>query len=154
MKVQIRHLGGKQFEADNGKKTFVINPEEVSPIEYFALGMISCSGVDIAMMSAKQGFSLNNFLMEAEIERNGDYPQKFNAAHLLYRFETDAPDDTAKKWVMASIETYCSTINTLRNAVALSYSVVSNKTTIIDRKAIAATDAAIDMGEIGGCCTA
>ena len=155
MKVSIRHREGKCFEASTAKSSFLINSEEISPIEYFAVGMLSCSGVDIVTMSTKQGFSLENFSMDCEIERNGDYPQKFNSAHLIYCFDTNAPDEIAQRWVMASIETYCSTINTIRNCVEMRYSVVANGTMIIDHKTILKTNQPIEaMGDLGGCCTA
>ena len=47
MNVKIVHTEGKSFKAEAANGSFVINPSEVSPLEYFAIGLISCSGADI-----------------------------------------------------------------------------------------------------------
>lgn len=54
MKVKITHTDGKTFNAEAANGSFVIDPSKVTPLEYFALGLISCSGVDIVSMAEKK----------------------------------------------------------------------------------------------------
>lgn len=152
MEVSIRHIGDKNFEAKGGSGSFVINPSEVSPLEYFAIGLISCSGVDIVSMAEKNGVALKGFSMRGEYERNEDFPKKFNTAHFIYDIACDADETTVKRWVMASIETYCSTMNTIRNCVDTSYTIILNGLKIADKTAIAKIGSEFATDDIGGCC--
>ncbi len=53
---------------------------------------------------------------------------------------------------MASLETYCSTINTIRDSVVVSYSVIHNGKKIKDNeKIISGGGLKIDMGKIESC---
>ena len=63
MNVKIVHTEGKSFKAEAANGSFVINPSEVSPLEYFAIGLISCSGVDIVSMAVKNGVTIKSFSM-------------------------------------------------------------------------------------------
>ncbi|MDQ1244020.1 MAG: putative redox protein, partial [Campylobacterota bacterium] len=55
-------------------------------------------------------------------------------------------------WVMASLETYCSTINTIRDGVAITYSITHNGTKIRENeKMISGGGSKIDMGKIESC---
>ena len=158
MRVNIKNTDGINFEATTSKGVkFDIKPKEVSPIELFALATITCSGTDMVMMPQKQGHTVTNLDISGDVERAESYPQKFTTLHVTYSFDSDAEDDKAKKWVMASMETYCSTLNTIRSDVRLSYSIIHNGKTIADKKEIisGAGMAAIggeDMGDIGGAC--
>lgn len=152
MEVMITHTTGKSFEAKTANGSFVINPETVTPLEYFALGLISCSGVDIVSMAEKNGVLLKSFSMKAEYERNEDFPKKFNTAHFIYDVACDADETMVKRWAMASIETYCSTMNTVRNCVDMSYTVLLNGAKIADKVSIAKVGGEYLSEDIGGCC--
>ena len=59
---------------------------------------------------------------------------------------------TAGRWVMASLETYCSTINTIRDTTAITYSITHNGKLIRENEQmISGGGSNIDMGEIEGC---
>ena len=152
MNVKITHIGDKSFDAEAANGSFVIKPAEVSPLEYFALGLISCSGVDIVSMAEKNGVELKSFSMSGDYVRNEDFPKKFNSAHFVYDIACDADETMVKRWVMASIETYCSTMNTVRNCVDMSYSVLLNGATIADKVVIAKVGSEYLTEDIGGCC--
>jgi putative redox protein len=152
MQVKITHTEGKSFKAEAANGSFVINPSEVSPLEYFALGLISCSGVDIVSMAEKNGVILKSFSMSADYIRNEDFPKKFNSAHFVYNIACDADETMVKRWVMASIETYCSTMNTVRNCVDMSYSIALNDVKISDKIAITKIGSEYMTEDIGGCC--
>jgi putative redox protein len=152
MEVKIVHTTGKSFQAEAANGSFVINPAEVSPLEYFALGLISCSGVDIVSMAEKNSVELKSFSMSADYVRNEDFPKKFNSAHFVYDIACEADETMVKRWVMASIETYCSTMNTVRNCVDMSYSILLNSVKIADKVSIAKVGSEYVTEDIGGCC--
>ncbi len=153
MKVKITHTEGKSFNAEAANGSFVMDPSKVTPLEYFALGLISCSGVDIVSMAEKNGVALKSFSMEAEYVRNEDFPKKFNSAEFIYNVECDADDTMVRRWVMASVETYCSTMNTVRNCVDMSYTILLNGRKIADKVKIAKIgEEYLEEGMDGCCC--
>ncbi len=155
MKVTVSHLDAMRFEARTDKnELFVIDCPVISPIEYFLAGLIACTTSDIVAIPKNQGHTVENLSVEGEVERNEDHPRKFNTLHLVYRFDCDVDDTTALRWVMASIETYCSTINTVRDTTKISYTVVYNGKTIRENESIiSGGGSGIDFGEIDACCS-
>ena len=77
---------------------------------------------------------------------------QFNSLHLEYTFDSDVEDLVAKRWVMASLETYCSTINTIRDTTMITYSIIYNGSILCDHeKMISGGGSTIDFGTIEGC---
>jgi putative redox protein len=104
-------------------------------------------------MAEKNKIALKSFSMEAEYVRNEDFPKKFNAAEFIYNVECDADDTTVRRWVMASIETYCSTMNSIRNCVDMSYTIFLNGAKIVDKVKIAKVgEEYLEEGTDGCCC--
>ena len=152
MKVTISHLNEMKFEAKTDKSSFIIDCPQITPIEYFLAGIISCSATDMVLMPKNQNKTVSNLVIDGDALRNEDFPKKFNTLHLDYRFDSDADDIMAARWVMASLETYCSTINTIRDSVAVSYSVTHNGKKIkYNEKIISGGGFKIDMGKIERC---
>ncbi len=152
MKVSIAHQEGMKFEAKTSKSSFVIDCPVISPVEYFLAGIITCSATDIILIPKNQGYSVKNLVVDGDVVRNETQPCKFNTLHLTYSFDSDADDTTAARWVMASLETYCSTINTIRDTTKISYSVTHNGKLIKENEAlISGGGMKIDMGEIEAC---
>ena len=153
MKVTITHKEGMKFEAKTEKSSFIIDCPVISPIEYFLSGLVACSTTDIYMLPQNKGKSVTNLSVTGDVVRNEDHPRKFNTLHLTYKFDSDGSDDDAKKWVMASIETYCSTINTVRDSVEISYSIIHNGKTIKENeKVISGGGGNYNLGDIDACC--
>jgi putative redox protein len=99
-----------------------------------------------------QNKTVSSLSVTGEVVRNESHPKKFNTLHLDYKFDSDADDITAARWVMASVETYCSTINTIRDTTAITYSITHNGKMIRENEAmISGGGADIDMGEIESC---
>lgn len=152
MKVTISHLDGMRFEAKTAKSSFIIDCPVISPIEYFLAGIINCTATDIVLMPKNQGKVVTDLVVDGEVLRNEAQPCKFNELHLTYSFNSDADDTTAARWVMASLETYCSTINTIRETTKITYSIKHNGNVIKDNEAmISGTRTSVDMGEIESC---
>ena len=154
MKVTITHKDGMKFEAQTEKASFIIDCPQISPIEYFLASIITCSATDLVLMPKNQDKTVTDLVVDGEIVRNEDHPRKFNSLHLTFNFNSDADDIMAARWVMASLETYCSTINTIRDTTAISYTITHNGNLIRENeKLISGGGSNIDMGEINGCPT-
>ena len=152
MKVTVSHKEGMKFEAKTANSSFIIDCPTISPLEYFLSGIISCSATDMVTLPKKQAKTLKNLVINGDAIRNEDFPKKFNELYLEYNFDLDADDNMASRWVMASLETYCSTINTIRDTTAITYSIIHNGNLIRENeKMISGGGSIIDMGEIESC---
>jgi len=152
MRVRVSHKEDMKFEAKTAKGSFIIDCPQISPIEYFLSGLIACSASDMMALPKNQDKTVSNLLVDGKVVRNSDHPRKFNTLHLTYSFNSDADDIMAARWVMASLETYCSTINTIRDTTAISYTIIHNEKTIYENeKMISGNGVKIDMGEIEAC---
>ena len=154
MKVTISHQEGMKFEAKTEKSSFVIDCPTISPVEYFLAGIITCSATDIVLLPKNQGFSVTDLVVDGDATRAEDHPRKFVKLHLDYSFNSDGDDIQAARWVAASVETYCSTLNTIRDTTEISYSVKHNGKMIRENeKVISGGGSKIDLGEIDACCS-
>lgn len=152
MKITVSHQDAMRFEAKTEKSSFIIDCPQISPIEYFLSGIISCSATDVVMLPQKQGYEVKNLEVDGEVVRNETAPRKFNTLHLEYRFDSNADDTLAARWVMASLETYCSTINTIRDSVVITYTIKHNGNTIRDNETmISGGGSSVDFGSLQGC---
>ena len=152
MKVSISHKDGMKFEAKTAKSSFIIDCPVISPVEYFLAGLITCSATDIILIPKNQGKTVTDLVVDGEVLRNEAHPCKFNTLDLTYSFNSDGDDTTAARWVMASVETYCSTINTIRDTTAITYSITHNAKVIRENEEmISGGGSNIDLGDIQGC---
>lgn len=152
MKITVSHQEAMKFEAKTEKSSFIIDCPQISPIEYFLSGIITCSATDVVMLPKQQGYEVSNLQVDGEVVRNESAPKKFNSLHLEYRFDSNADDTLAARWIMASLETYCSTINTIRDTTAISYTIVHNGKTIRENeKMISGGGSSVDFGTLQGC---
>ncbi len=152
MKVTISHQEGMKFEAKTAKSSFIIDCPVISPIEYFLAGLIACTTSDIIVIPKNQDKTVTDLVVDGEVVRNDDHPRKFNSFRLDYKFNSDADDTMAARWVMASLETYCSTVNTIRDTTRITYSITHNGKIIRENEEmISGGGSNIDMGEIESC---
>ena len=152
MKITITHQDAMKFEAKTTKSSFIIDCPTISPIEYFLSGIITCSATDIILIPKNQGKTVTNLVVDGEVLRAESHPCKFDTLHLTYSFDSDADDITASRWVMASVETYCSTINTIRDTTKITYDITHNGTLIKEnQEMISGGGSNIDMGTIEAC---
>ena len=152
MKVTVSHIEDMKFEAKTEKSSFIIDCPVISPIEYFLAGLVACSTTDVQLLPKNQGKTVSDLSVTGDVVRNEDNPRKFNKLHLAYDFKSDGDDTLAARWVMASIETYCSTINTVRDSVEISYTIIHNGKTIKENeKVISGGGGSYDLGQIESC---
>jgi putative redox protein len=152
MKITVSHQDAMRFEAKTQKSSFIIDCPQISPIEYFLSSIITCSATDMVMLPKQQGYEVTNLQVDGEVVRNEESPKKFNSLHLEYRFDSNAEDTLAARWVMASLETYCSTINTIRDTTAITYTIKHNGRMIRENESmISGGGSAVDFGTLQGC---
>ena len=152
MKITVSHIEEMRFEAKTEKSSFIIDCPVISPIEYFLAGLIACSTTDVQLLPKNQGKKVSDLSVTGDVVRNEDNPRKFNTLHLTYEFKSDADDTQAARWVMESIETYCSTINAVRDSVEISYTVIHNGSVIKENeKVISGGGGSYDLGQIESC---
>ena len=154
MKVTVTHKEAMKFEAKTQKSSFIIDCPTISPVEYFLAGLITCSATDVVLLPKNQGHSVSDLVVDGDVVRAEDHPRKFVQLHLTYSFNSDGDDTQAARWVMASVETYCSTINTVRDTTEISYTIIHNGKTIRENeKMISGGGSQIDLGNIEACCS-
>jgi len=152
MKVTITHKEDMKFEAKTEKSSFIIDCPVISPIEYFLSGLVACTTSDMIAIPKAQGKVVTNLSVEGDVVRADDHPRRFLTLKLDYTFESNVDETTAVRWVMASVETYCSTINTIRDTTKISYSITYNKKLIRENEEmISGGETKIDMGKIESC---
>jgi putative redox protein len=108
--IKIRHINDHIYEATNGKDIIIIDPKKYTPVDMFVTGLANCSAYDVVELSKNKGYELKNFTLEVEYKRKETYPKIFTEFHFIYSFDSKADNITAKRWVLSSLETYCSTI--------------------------------------------
>ena len=134
--IKIRHIDSDKFEATNEKELLIIDTQKYSPVEIFVTGMGNCSLVDVIALANNQKYEISNVNMEIEFKRRDTFPKIFTEFHFIYKFDSNADDVVAKRWVLSSLETYCSTINTVRNTSKIYYSIIHNGNTIAYKESI------------------
>jgi len=156
MNVSLEYLGEKKFKANTTKSSYTLDCKEITPVEYFATGIIGCTGIDLVMMAEKDGYVISNYKVSAEIERSTDVPMKFVSMHIIYDFEGSLDPQKAKRYILASLESYCTTVNSIRDSVKISYTIIQNGEKIVDHATIASGQGggvALEDGFGGACCS-
>ncbi|KYJ86433.1 OsmC family protein [Sulfurovum riftiae] len=155
MNVSIEYIGDKKFKANTTKSSYILDCKEITPVEYFATGIIGCTGIDLVVMAENDGYAVNNYSVKAEIERQMEVPMKFASMHIIYQFDGSFDAVKGKRYILASLESYCTTINSIRDSVKITYTIIYNGEKIADKEHIASGAGSIEMddGFGGACCS-
>ncbi len=153
MDVSIEYLGEKKFKANTTKSSYILDCKKITPVEYFATGIIGCTGIDLVVMSEKDGYEVKNYSVKAEIERTESVPMKFASMHIIYDFESEFDATKAKRYIGASLESYCTTINSIRDSVKVSYTIIQNGLTIVEKEELISLSVPLEDGFGGACCS-
>ncbi len=152
MNVSIEYLGDKKFQANTTKSSYIMDCKEITPVEYFATGIIGCTGIDLVMMSEKDGYEVKNYTVKAEIERISVAPMKFGSIHIIYDFECACDAQKARRYILSSLESYCTTVNSIRDSVKVSYTIIHNGEKIADKEQIVSGGGTMLEDGFGGAC--
>lgn len=153
MNVSVEYLGDKKFKANTIKSSYTLDCKEITPVEYFATGIIGCTGIDLVMMAEKDGFEVNNYKVSAEIERTTSVPMKFTSMHIIYEFEGEFDATKAKRYIGASLESYCTTVNSIRDSVKVTYTIIHNGEMIAEKEELISVNSTLEDGFGGACCS-
>lgn len=154
MNVSVEYLGEKKFKANTTKSSYILDCKEITPVEYFATGIIGCTGIDLVMMAENDGYVVSNYKVSAEVERTTSVPMKFSSMHIIYDFEGSFDSLKAKRYILASLESYCTTVNSIRDSVKISYTIIHNGQTIANKVSIASGGGTeLEDGFGGACCS-
>ena len=109
--------GGTRFEhtAATGHTVLTDAPEAAggtntaaTPMELILLGLIGCTGVDVASILTKMKQPLTGLEVEAEYERAEDHPKVYTRIHLTYRLRGDLDEKRVRRAIELSETRYCS----------------------------------------------
>lgn len=153
MNVSVEYLGEKKFKANTIKSSYILDCKEITPVEYFATGIIGCTGIDLVMMAEKDGFEVTNYSVKAEIERTTSVPMKFASMHIIYEFDGAFDSTKAKRYIGASLESYCTTINSIRDSVKVTYTIIQNGEMIAEKEELISMNVPLEDGFGGACCS-
>ena len=153
MNVSIEYIGDKAFKANTQKSSYIMDCKEITPVEYFATGIIGCTGIDLVVMAEKDGFEVSNYSVKAEIERTGSVPMKFSSMHIIYEFDSAFDTQKAKRYIGASLESYCTTVNSIRDSVKVTYTIIQNGETITEKEELLSIKIELEDGFGGACCS-
>ena len=154
MNVSVEYLGEKKFKANTMKSSYIMDCKEITPVEYFATGIIGCTGIDLVMMAEKDGYEVSDYTVKADIERISVAPMKFASIHITYDYRCGCEAEKAKRYILSSLENYCTTVNSIRDSVKVSYTIIHNGEKIADKESIASGGGTLlDDGFGGACCS-
>jgi len=137
MNVSLEYKGDKVFKANTMHTSYTLDIKQITPVEYFATSTIACTGIDIVMMAEEDGYSIDDYVVTAQTVRATSVPMKFESFHITYRVKADAL--SAKKlqqYVEASLTKYSTTINSIKESVAIHYTIVLNGKKILEDAAL------------------
>ena len=97
-----------------------------TPMELVLLGLLSCTGLDVASILQKMHQPLEGLEMKAVYERAEDHPRIFTRIHLTYLLRGDLDPRRVQRAVDLSETTYCSVSAMLRETVAITSEVQIN----------------------------
>ncbi|MBF8377020.1 OsmC family protein [Alicyclobacillus mali] len=126
MKVVGKWLGQRHFQADgpSGNTIYMDAKKEDGgtgqgnrPMELLLMGVVGCTGIDIAMIMEKMRVPLQGLEIEAAGERREEYPQAFTRIHLTYHMTGEVPPAKAWRAIRLSEQKYCSAIGSLKAEV-------------------------------------
>ena len=116
-KMTATWTGGMRFvyTSDTGHGLVTDAPKEVgggdtaaTPMELLLLGLIGCTGVDVASILDRMKEPLEALEVTAEAERADEHPKVYTKIHLTYHVKGDLNTKKLERAINLSEKTYCS----------------------------------------------
>ena len=95
-----------------------------SPMELIVLGLISCTGVDVASILERMREPLEGLEVTAAYERAQDHPKVYTKIHLTYAFKGNLDDKKVRRAIELSESKYCSVSSMLKHTVDITHEYV------------------------------
>lgn len=96
------------------------------PMEGVLASLASCSGVDVALILAKQRQPLEGFEIELAATRADAVPAVFETIHLAFRLTGEIAANKAHRAVALAVDKYCSVAAMLTPKVKITHEVSLN----------------------------
>ena len=90
-----------------------------TPMELVMLGLLGCTGVDVASILGKMKQPLEHFEVRATYERAEKHPRIYTRIHLIYELRGDLNPKKVQRAVDLSESTYCSVTAMLQETVEI-----------------------------------
>lgn len=87
------------------------------PMELLLMGVVGCTGIDIAMILERMRVPLEGLEIEASATRREEHPKSFTEIHMTYHIAGEVPPAKAWRAVHLSEEKYCSAIGSMNALV-------------------------------------
>ena len=132
MKLVVRHEKPMAFiaRAERGAELRLDGTPDLGgddaylrPMEGVLASLASCSGVDVAMILAKQKQPLREMEIRLEAKRADAVPAVFESIHLVFRLSGNLAENKARRAVSLSMDKYCSVARMLAHSVQITYDV-------------------------------
>ncbi|NTW08960.1 MAG: OsmC family protein [Anaerolineaceae bacterium] len=148
MDVMLNWRGGMAFSgsSDSGHQLEMDADESVGggnsaarPMEYIALGLAGCTGMDVISILAKKKQPVKNFQIKMRVERATEHPRVFTHAVIEYLVSGAGVDESAlSRAIGLSAEKYCPAQAMLRTAfpITLVYKILDDHGSIVLREGV------------------
>ena len=95
-----------------------------SPMELIILGLIGCTGVDVASILERMREPLKGLEVSATYERASEHPKVYTKIHLTYRLQGELDEKKVSRAIDLSENKYCSVSAMLGPGVEISHEYV------------------------------
>lgn len=133
VKVVGKSIGNLAYEYEvNGHKIITDTSKEnggddlgPGPKRLLLVGLIGCTGIDVAAILKKMRVIYDDLTIEAETHLTDEHPKVYENIHLVYKFKGEnLPLDSINKAVQLSMNKYCGVSAMLAKATPITYEVV------------------------------
>lgn len=117
VKMTATWTGGMRFvhQSASGHALVTDAPSEhgglgsaASPMELLLLGLIGCTGVDVASILERMKQPLEGLEVSAEAERAEEHPRVYTRIHIIYTLKGDLDPKKVERAIDLSETKYCS----------------------------------------------
>lgn len=122
MKVTMEWDHGLEFTGFAGSHEVGIDGAQASapsPMQYMALAVSGCMGIDIVHILTRGRHQLNGLQSTFAGERSAVEPKRFTRITLHFTVRTDAPAEAVERAIQLSREKYCSAMTSLREDIGI-----------------------------------
>jgi len=133
MNVSLEYKGDKIFKAKTSKSSYILDIKDITPVEYFITSTIACTGIDLVLLSEKDGYTITDYKVSAQTTRT-TMPSKFESCHITYMVNANFEAEKVHEYVLSSLHKYSTTINTIRQTVEIRYSIVHNGIKVVNNQ--------------------
>lgn len=137
MQVSVSWEGKRKFEAvgNSGHQVVMDAKPDVGgenqgsrPMELLLMGLGGCTGIDIMMILEKMRFTVDEFRIEIDAERQDQHPQRFTVIHMNYILRgAGLTREKVERAIRLSEEKYCSASASLNAEIHATYELNGTK---------------------------